>query len=177
MHDLTAFLSDEQARIEREVATTGSTMTQARLVARSGVEHLIAMPDLSDQDTRWEVKRVAEQHDGVLVSVVHEAWVVALRNDMDPATWARLERAAAEQTLNEQPERQEIVILYVEGEHDPVRRFNAPILRDRGGVRLGPWEEVELRLPRSTFRRYLVERQGDKEIVQYEGFRIVKERP
>src|SRR4051812_26812834 len=96
-------LAMAQGLAEREMMTSGSVTTSAYLITRGHEKHMMVMPDLSEQEARYQVTWAAEQHDGVLVSVVHEKWVVLIPDDAAPEVRQRLEAAAINCTLDQQP--------------------------------------------------------------------------
>lgn len=58
------------------------------------------------------------------------------------------------------------LVLHVEEKDNPVRRFDANIIKD-GNAILSEWSEVELELPRKGFKRYFPEYNNGKRLVKF----------
>jgi len=119
-----------------------------------------------DAEIRYRTQQEAKDNDAFAVMVKMEAWFAQVpTDDADEALKERIRRAYDEQTIDqlEPGIRREKLIVYFESIEEPIRAFDAEIIRDGKKATLKPWKRAEIELPRPTFRRYLAEyRDGKK---------------
>jgi len=140
---------------------TGEAFTEEKPFA------LICAIQAGDAEIRFHTQQMAKDNDAFAVMVKMEAWFAQVEEDADPALKERLRQAHETQTVDklESGLRREKVIVHFESIEEPIRIFEAEIIREAEGepATVKPWERTELSLPRPGFRRYLAEfRDGKK---------------
>jgi len=128
---------------------------------------LACLIQAGDSEIRFETQQMAKENDAFAVMVKMEAWFAEVpEDDADEALKERIRRAHDEQTIDqlEPGLRREKAIVHFESIEEPIRIFEAEIIRENDGAKAEvKWKQAEVVLPRPSFRRYLAEyRDGKK---------------